>query len=63
MTVQLTSDLILSANTYEGDNIFQDVFYDSDLVDIDETADAPDGVVVLVNGEKLVYDEMLREWK
>ncbi|MCL1471780.1 hypothetical protein [Argonema antarcticum] len=31
------NDLIRQANCYRGDNVYQDVFYQSDLVDIDAT--------------------------
>jgi hypothetical protein len=54
--------LIFAANAYEGENIYQELFYQSDLVDIDATADAAANVVVLRTGERLVFDEQRRVW-
>lgn len=47
------------ANQWAGDNIFQDLFYQSPLVDIDKTADAPENVVVLTDGSRLIFDAQL----
>ena len=64
LTIELSnqiSKLICQANNYEGDNIYQDVFYQSDLVDGDATADGS-GTVFLVCGDMLMWDEKDKEW-
>jgi hypothetical protein len=56
------SALIRQANDYKGDDVYQDVFYLSDLVDVEATADAESGIVVLDCGDKLMWDEQRKEW-
>lgn len=54
------NNLIHQANNYSGENVFQDVFYQSELVDIDATAGV--GIVILVCGDRIMWDEEDREW-
>lgn len=60
--VKAEEELVQSANQYEGDNIFQELFYYSDLVDVDATADANPEVVVLFSGDKILWDDQKKEW-
>jgi hypothetical protein len=65
LTIEQSSEiaaLIRQANDYKGDNVYQDVFYQSGLVDVGDTADADEGVVILTCGDRLMWDEQRKEW-
>ena len=56
--------LLDALNNYTGDNVFQEVIYASEVVDIEATAEV-DGLptmVILTDGTFLMFDERQRQW-